>query len=184
MSAKCWRRVQPFTRSVGRLLDHLQKYLRQERQVKRNKIESLRTFCSPGQPNSCRRQSDRPAISGQWIHGPAMWELRRIRSGITSSTALAARSLAAWATTGSFASICSMAFFRSAMSSIIAKPLRRQSHRWHNAFAVVPSKPLRSNLSDYRRSCWNRNRGRQSRRWQRSSLGTAQASCTLNFAGD
>ena len=70
------------------------------------------------------------------------------------------------------------AFFRPAMSSIIAKPLRRQSHQWHSSFAVVPwrSEPLRSNLSDDRRSC--RNRGRQSRRWQRSSLGTARASCT------
>jgi hypothetical protein len=41
------------------------------------------------------------------------------------------------------------------MSSIIAKPLRRQSHRWHSSFAVARwrSEPLRSNLSDYRRSC-------------------------------
>src|SRR5882672_2052844 len=36
MSATCWRRVQPFTRSVGRLLDRWRKYLRQERQVKCN----------------------------------------------------------------------------------------------------------------------------------------------------
>jgi len=37
------------------------------------------------------------------------------------------------------------------MSSIIAKPLLRQSHPWHSSFAVVPwrSEPLRSNLSDY-----------------------------------
>ena len=64
MSAKCWRRVQPFTRSVGRLLDQPRKYLRQERQVKRNEIRSLGTFCSLAEPNSRRRQSDRPAISG------------------------------------------------------------------------------------------------------------------------
>jgi hypothetical protein len=37
------------------------------------------------------------------------------------------------------------------MSSIIAKPLRRQSHRWHSSFAVVPwrNELLRSNLSDF-----------------------------------
>src|SRR5882724_10371390 len=96
----------------------------------------------------------------------------------------AARSLAAWASTGSSASICSMVFFRSATSSIIAKPLRRQSHQWHSSFAVVPwrSEPLRLNLSDYRRSCRNRDRGRQSQRWQHSSLGTARASCTYQAA--
>jgi hypothetical protein len=37
------------------------------------------------------------------------------------------------------------------MSSIIAKALRRQSHRWHNSFAVVPwrSELLRWNLYDF-----------------------------------
>jgi hypothetical protein len=47
---------------------------------------------------------------------------------------------------------------------------------------VVPwrSELLRSKLSDDRRSCRNRDRGRQSRRWQRSSLGTARASCTYS----
>jgi hypothetical protein len=37
------------------------------------------------------------------------------------------------------------------MSSIIAKPLRRQSQRWHSSFAVARwrSEPLRSNLSDW-----------------------------------
>src|SRR5882762_6583972 len=54
---------------------------------------------------------------------------------LASLRVCAARSLAAWATTGSSASISSMAFFRPAMSSIIAKPLRRQSHQWHSSFA-------------------------------------------------
>jgi hypothetical protein len=64
MSAKCWRRVQPFTRSVGRLLDQPRKYLRQERQVKRNKDQEPKNLLLVRRPNSCRRHSDRPAISG------------------------------------------------------------------------------------------------------------------------
>jgi hypothetical protein len=37
MSAKRWRWVRPFTRSVGRLLDQAQNYLQQGDQVKRSK---------------------------------------------------------------------------------------------------------------------------------------------------
>jgi hypothetical protein len=38
----CWRRVQPFTRSVGRLLDRGRNYLRQAREVKGNRKPSFR----------------------------------------------------------------------------------------------------------------------------------------------
>jgi hypothetical protein len=39
----CWRRVQPFTRSVGRLLDQRRKYLRHRRQVKCSEARFRRT---------------------------------------------------------------------------------------------------------------------------------------------
>jgi hypothetical protein len=63
------------------------------------------------------------------------------------------------------------------MSSIIAKSLQRQSHLQHSSFAVARwrSELLRSNVSDYRRTC-----GNQTEAVSRSGINTLTGNCAGN----